>query len=186
MTEQIGEFVPFNQVHSQVVKFEDVLPLPVDQQRLGVNLGQIESLCHLSRIGRLYVIGDHSGPISVRVPYIVGATPGGNPRILGAVAELVPPFSPSLSPMKDQEKKLTEARIKINMREVTQILLRLDRVKFPEGIRSPSAWAIALDSILKDSFLLFASKNLDWWDFKSKMNIGPTVNRTALFAAISN
>ncbi len=149
MAERLSQLVPFNQLESRILEFRGVLPPPVKEERLGVNVEMIEELCQLSWIKRLYVIGDDNGQVSVVQPYIVGVTPGGNPRISGSVPELVATFKPSLMPVEDRKDKLAEAKIEINSREVIQRLLRYNRVKYSEGIRSPSAWAFALDLILK-------------------------------------
>ncbi|OGE02585.1 hypothetical protein A3G16_03605 [Candidatus Curtissbacteria bacterium RIFCSPLOWO2_12_FULL_41_16] len=145
-------FIPITEAQSERVRFQVGLPDFVDQDRIGVNLREIQRLCQIGGIHRLVVLGVEDLDTSKTVPQILGFNSQGSTYMGKAASKADVSPSESFSAPgwegKSHPQQWSDALIAVNMNQVR------DRIgndkRWSEGIRSPKAWSHYLNRGIKD------------------------------------
>lgn len=158
MTEQPC-FIPLNQIASCIVKFEDAIPRTVDPARIGVNIGLIESMCKMYRIGELSVVGGHKVQ---RPGEDLFRTEQGRIRL-------------PVDGIAISERLVL--KITVNIAGLIDIVQSGD---YPEGVRTPVPWVESFDEALKYFIADCGSKMLPWWDLKKRFQARRIIKKDRL------
>ena len=154
-------FIPLRKVEEEqpLDKVRITLNLPplVDQDRIGVNLARIDSLCRLSGIENLIVLGKTDEETSKVIPLVVGVNSDGSAVASKSLVKTdVPPYNSVFSGEEGyMSSRNIKLRININVDEVAQ---RAAEAKM--GVRDPKVWAQNVDEGLRHSIRSVGTDNL--------------------------
>lgn len=151
------------------------LPQVVDQDRIGINVSRIDSLCRLSGIEALAIIGTTGEETSKTIPQIVGMNPDGSAVASKSIAKTTVPTSKRLQiafkHVDNMSLRNTQLNVFVNIDEISQTA-----AESKSGIREPKVWSENLDKELRTSLRKAGTENLiKYWDPYSKLmyKLGP-------------
>lgn len=144
-------FVPISDAQSERVMIKIPFPEFVDDQRIGVNVREIHRLCQIGGIRKIAVIGIDDLDTSRSEPQILGFNEQGSAYMGKAVSKTEAPVSLSDSGYTEgyyHTERWTNAVIAVDMNALKERVVHDKR--WPEGVRSPSAWSHYLNKGIKD------------------------------------
>lgn len=144
-------FVPIADAQSERLIIKIPFPEFVEDQKIGVNVREIHRLCQIGGIRKIAVIGIDDLDTSRSEPQILGINEQGSAYMGKAVSKTEPPVSLSDSGYTEgyyHTERWTNAVIAVDMNALKERIVH-DR-RWPEGVRSPSAWSHYLNKGIKD------------------------------------
>ncbi len=164
-------FVPLSAIEGeQLGRIAVGLNLPdfVDTDKIGINLPRIETMCNLSGIEAVAIVGIKGQDTSKEVPVVAGINKDGSAIAGKGVEKTTVPASSHIQAVlpihRDMGKRTTGLIIGVNVDELSQ-----NASQSNEGSRDTAVWARSLDSAIKIPLRKAGTENLiSHWDEEAK------------------